>query len=166
MGAVYLPAVTNLDNERFPFKMRCLEAGHHAMLLLQHAFAMKGHLVKPVRSAAACAQVLQHRMESCLAAGRSVVLAGDLNVAPFAIDHCDYANAPARSVFHPAAGHVPSICMSVWKLDVLHFDVLGSRPMLACNSLAGTRSPALPCECAGVSVQVSQRQHCLVQGAG
>ena len=42
-------------------------------------------------------QVLEHRMVSCLAAGRSVVLAGDLNIAPFPIDHCDYANAPDRS---------------------------------------------------------------------
>ena len=38
-------------------------------------------------------QVLKHRMEAILEAGRSVVLAGDLNIAPYAIDHCDYVRA-------------------------------------------------------------------------
>ena len=38
-------------------------------------------------------QVLKHRMEAMLQAGRSVVLAGDLNIAPYPIDHCDYVRA-------------------------------------------------------------------------
>ena len=32
-------------------------------------------------------------MEALLQAGRSVVLAGDLNIAPFPIDHCDLVRA-------------------------------------------------------------------------
>ena len=38
-------------------------------------------------------QVLKHQMEAMLQAGRSVVLAGDLNIAPYPIDHCDYVRA-------------------------------------------------------------------------
>ena len=34
-------------------------------------------------------QALQCRMEACLAAGRSVILVGDLNICPQPIDSCD-----------------------------------------------------------------------------
>ena len=43
--------------------------------------------------AAAPVQVLKHRMEVALQAGRNVVLAGDLNIAPYPIDHCDLVRA-------------------------------------------------------------------------
>lgn len=35
-------------------------------------------------------QVLQHRVEHMLSQGRSVVLVGDLNIAPHMLDHCDW----------------------------------------------------------------------------
>ena len=54
-------------------------------------------------SAGACAQVLRHRIESCLAAGRSVVVAGDLNIGPYPFDHDNFADVPAWSAQHPAA---------------------------------------------------------------
>ncbi len=41
-------------------------------------------------------QVLKHRMEALLQAGRNVVLAGDLNIAPYAIDHCDLVRASRK----------------------------------------------------------------------
>ena len=41
-------------------------------------------------------QVLQRRIEGMRAAGRAVVLAGDLNIAYAVIDHCDYCDAPDR----------------------------------------------------------------------
>lgn len=41
-------------------------------------------------------QVLQHRIDSCQEAGRNVVVAGDLNIAPYPIDHCDFVRAPQR----------------------------------------------------------------------
>lgn len=41
-------------------------------------------------------QVLKHRMEVMLQAGRSVVLAGDLNIAPYPIDHCDLVRASRK----------------------------------------------------------------------
>ncbi len=34
-------------------------------------------------------QALQCRMEACLAAGRAVILVGDLNICPQPIDSCD-----------------------------------------------------------------------------
>ena len=34
-------------------------------------------------------QALQLRMEACLAAGRAVILLGDLNICPQPIDSCD-----------------------------------------------------------------------------
>lgn len=37
--------------------------------------------------------MLQHRMRCMLAAGRHVVLAGDLNIALQPEDHCDYLDA-------------------------------------------------------------------------
>ena len=41
-------------------------------------------------------QVLKHRMEAMLQAGRNVVLAGDLNIAPYPIDHCDLVRASRK----------------------------------------------------------------------
>lgn len=40
-------------------------------------------------------QVLEHRVKAVLAAGRPVIIAGDLNIAPYPIDHCDYFRATA-----------------------------------------------------------------------
>ncbi|CAL8462978.1 g2512 [Coccomyxa elongata] len=60
----YGPAVTNITNDRFAFKMQFYE-------------------------------VLQHRIEGVLHAGRPSVVAGDLNIAPYPIDHCDFVKAPA-----------------------------------------------------------------------
>ena len=75
-------------------------------------------------------------MASCLAAGRSVVLAGDLNIAPFANDHCDYVNAPARSahifleitVTHLACKCAGKVCcfLTCWVSIV---SLLQSRPV-------------------------------------
>lgn len=39
-------------------------------------------------------QVVQRRIERLTSAGRDVILAGDLNIAPRLEDHCDYCNAP------------------------------------------------------------------------
>lgn len=109
---LYGPAVTNEDADRFPFKMRFYQAR------LPGGFVDSGKphfdpiiaafLVSPIATptvgrqshdgacALVCMQVLQHRIESCLAAQRNVVVLGDLNIAAYAIDHCDYASAPAR----------------------------------------------------------------------
>ena len=48
------------------------------------------------KTPATLVQVLKHRMEALLQAGRSVVLAGDLNIAPYAIDHCDLVRASRK----------------------------------------------------------------------
>ncbi len=45
-------------------------------------------------------QVLRHRAESLLAASRSVVIAGDFNIAPKPIDHCDWHKASAARQAH------------------------------------------------------------------
>ena len=45
-------------------------------------------------------QVLRHRTETLLAAGRSVVIAGDFNIAPHPIDHCDWHKASAARQAH------------------------------------------------------------------
>ena len=41
-------------------------------------------------------QVLKHRMEVMLAQGRSVVLVGDLNIAPYMLDHCDWCSKASQ----------------------------------------------------------------------
>ena len=38
-------------------------------------------------------QVLQRRIEALRAAGRAVVLVGDLNITAGVMDHCDYCEA-------------------------------------------------------------------------
>jgi len=51
-------------------------------------------------------QVLKYRIEVMLAQGRSVVLVGDLNIAPYMLDHCDWCSkasqpsAPAHFLKH------------------------------------------------------------------
>ena len=87
-------------------------------------------------SAGACAQVLRHRIESCLAAGRSVVVAGDLNIAPYPFDHDNFADAPAWSAQHPAAKTVCYRVACQWKLMVLQIDFLGSHTLMACTHTA------------------------------
>ncbi|KAL0040073.1 hypothetical protein WJX79_005110 [Trebouxia sp. C0005] len=41
-------------------------------------------------------EVLQHRVEVMLAQGRSVVLVGDLNIAPYMVDHCDWCSKASQ----------------------------------------------------------------------
>lgn len=41
-------------------------------------------------------QVLQHRIEAMVAQGRSVILVGDLNIAPHMIDHCDWCSKASQ----------------------------------------------------------------------
>lgn len=41
-------------------------------------------------------QVLQHRIQAMLAQGRSVVLVGDLNIAPHMLDHCDWCSKASQ----------------------------------------------------------------------
>lgn len=45
-------------------------------------------------------QVLKHRAEVLLAEGRSVVIAGDFNIAPKPIDHCDWHKSSAARQAH------------------------------------------------------------------
>lgn len=68
------------------------------------------HLIAPGRSSPFVAvlfelqyvwsQVLKHRAETLLAAGRSVVIAGDFNIAPKPIDHCDWHKSSAARQAH------------------------------------------------------------------
>ncbi|KAL0046517.1 hypothetical protein WJX82_002646 [Trebouxia sp. C0006] len=41
-------------------------------------------------------QVLRHRIEVMLAQGRPVVLVGDLNIAPYMLDHCDWCSKASQ----------------------------------------------------------------------
>ncbi|KAL3155760.1 hypothetical protein ABBQ32_012777 [Trebouxia sp. C0010 RCD-2024] len=77
---VYAPAVTNIDNERFPMKMTLYQACPCASLV--------GSL--------ASSKVLQHRIATMLAQGRPVVLVGDLNIAPYLPDHCDWCGRASQ----------------------------------------------------------------------
>ena len=47
-----------------------------------------------------CGQVLKHRADVLLASGRSVVIAGDFNIAPKPIDHCDWHKSSAARQAH------------------------------------------------------------------
>ncbi|KAL3146027.1 hypothetical protein ABBQ38_015382 [Trebouxia sp. C0009 RCD-2024] len=73
---VYGPAVTNIDNERFPMKMTLYQACPPA------------------------SPVLQHRIATMLAQGRPVVLVGDLNIAPHMLDHCDWCGKASQPSAH------------------------------------------------------------------
>ncbi|DBA80829.1 TPA: hypothetical protein ACH3X1_008046 [Trebouxia sp. C0004] len=41
-------------------------------------------------------EVLKHRVKVMLAQGRSVVLLGDLNIAPYMVDHCDWCSKASQ----------------------------------------------------------------------
>ena len=99
MVAVYLPVESDEGEPLFEFKMDCLKACHHAVhYSIAFCAPLRGRLVRRTnRWGLQTVQVLQHRIESCLEAGRSVVLAGDLNIWLYAIDHSDCANAPGWS---------------------------------------------------------------------
>ena len=77
--------------------MECM----HTLPMMAHQI-LQG-LAERVRRACGCVQVLQHRVESCQAAGRNVVVTGDLNIAPYPIDHCDFVRAPQRCRRRPPA---------------------------------------------------------------
>lgn len=119
----YGPAVTNITNDRFAFKMQFYEVRTQSVGLHLHPFSCPNKLMhsevvgtrgksfmpqshipstatchinaQPIKIRAACPQVLQHRIEGMLHAGRPAVVAGDLNIAPYPIDHCDFVKAPA-----------------------------------------------------------------------
>ena len=62
--------------------------------------------------------MLEHRLQGVLKAGRPVVVAGDLNIAPYAIDHCDFVRAPA----HIQAGMLRDRPDRAWFRRMLHHE--------------------------------------------
>ena len=82
-----------------------LQAGRNVVLTgdlniapyaIDHCDLVRASCVFKGPTTAMFVQVLKHRMEALLQAGRNVVLAGDLNIAPYAIDHCDLVRASRK----------------------------------------------------------------------
>lgn len=82
-------------------------------------------------------QVLEHRLQGVLKAGRPVVVAGDLNIAPYAIDHCDFVRAPA----HIQAGMLRDRPDRAWFRRILHHeggplvDLYRHVPCMLCHAI-------------------------------